>query len=108
MSPMRGRRGWVFSYERGTPVNADAYRGGQVVGYYHANAVHDSSLSPVAKRIADKIHETVKERSKHEVLRPHPLKLVGGRGAPAPPFHHTGGVGGGQTVVCRVVRMDGV
>mmetsp|Transcript_9563 Transcript_9563/g.23320 ORF Transcript_9563/g.23320 Transcript_9563/m.23320 type:complete len:208 (+) Transcript_9563:22-645(+) len=39
----------------------------QVVGYYHANAVHDNKdVSAVAKRIADKIHETVKERCKHE------------------------------------------
>ena len=39
----------------------------ELVGYYHANAVHDNNaVSAVAKRIADKIHETVKERSKHD------------------------------------------
>ncbi|EKX38982.1 hypothetical protein GUITHDRAFT_154532 [Guillardia theta CCMP2712] len=35
----------------------------QIVGYYHANAQHNSNgISPTARRIADKINETMKER----------------------------------------------
>ena len=37
----------------------------KIVGYYHANSNHHHQLpSPVAKRIADKVHEVMKEEDK--------------------------------------------
>mmetsp|Transcript_25304 Transcript_25304/g.39690 ORF Transcript_25304/g.39690 Transcript_25304/m.39690 type:complete len:157 (-) Transcript_25304:212-682(-) len=42
-----------------------AKTGMKIVGYYHANGVHEQNgVGALAKRLADKIHETVKEADK--------------------------------------------